>query len=240
MMNKRFGNSLPFDDSPVEFEIVWKQYRRPLSWRKPRTIFIESMGDLFHDAIPYEMVDQVMRMAINAPQHTYLILTKRIERALHYFTRGAYRLTDRKGCTMVGGFDKAGMLAIPDNVHVGVSVCTQDETWKIAKLLQIPVAKRFVSIEPMLGPIDIRPFLPYEIDSGGFDPQGYPIILGEREGVDQIIVGAETGPGARHMDLDWARSIRDQCQAAGVSFFFKKDSDGNHELDGRVWEEFPR
>jgi protein gp37 len=256
MMNRRFGNGHPFDNSPVEFEIVEKQYRKPEDWGRPRAIFVQSMGDLFHDAIPYEMIDRVMRMPINAPQHTYLILTKRIDRALHYFTRGAYRLTDRMGCTMTGGFDESGMLAIPDNVRVGVSACNQDEVWKIEKLAKIP-AVHFLSLEPILEGINLSSWLllpPFCIDcrtelsprskiwnDGPKQPcphcGGYGYRFGKA--IDQVIVGAETGPGARKMDLNWARSIRDQCTSAGVPFFFKRDSDGNRELDGRLWEEMP-
>ena len=122
------------------------------------------------------------------------------------------------------------------NVHLGVSTENQamaDE--RIPLLLQTPASKRFISAEPLLGPIDFSlcGTIPSEWVPGG----GYRHVS---DFISQIIVGAETGPGKRPMNLDWVRDIRDQCQSANVPFFFKKDSDGNHELDGKIWEGVPR
>ena len=121
------------------------------------------------------------------------------------------------------------------NVIQGVSVedqKTADE--RIPWLLKTPAAKRVVSYEPALGPVNFCALPDDKTRPAQFSAKYTP--LGDLDG---IIMGAETGPGARPMELDWARSTRDQCDAAGVPFFFKRDSNGNRELDGRLWEEFP-
>ena len=223
-MSKRLAGRFGYPAAPHNFDVTIHRDKMdlPYSWRKPRRIFVCSMGDLFHETVPGRWIEAVFDVIRHTPRHTYQILTKRPERA-----------------------KKLSFLWCDDgkpisNVHLGVTPEDQKQVdIRIPILLQIPASVRFASIEPMLGPVDIRKHLPYEIDSGGFDPQGFPISLGRRPGLDWIIVGAETGPGKRPMDLRWARDVRDQCQAAGVPFFFKKDSDGRHTLDGRTWEQFP-
>jgi len=206
-----------------------------------------SMGDLFHEDVPYEWIDKIFAVMGRCQHHTFQVLTKRPRRMAEYLAADRYQhilneayklnVPDRG---MGQGISNQNDMRWWPNVHLGVTAENQKQAdLRIPILLQIPAAVHFVSIEPMLGPVDIRPYLPYEIDSGGFDPQGFPISLGTRLGLNWVIVGAETGPGARTMDLNWARSVRDQCHAAGVAYFFKKDSQGRHTLDGRVWEQFP-
>lgn len=184
---------------------------QPLHWKKPRMIFVCSMGDLFHDDVPDEFIDQVIGIAARCPQHTLLFLTKRAERLRDYSierTKNAHGIT--------------GPFPLP-NVWLGVTAENQaraDE--RIPILLQTPAAKRFVSIEPMLGPIDLH-------RAGGeyIDPlTGARFWEGCNEPVegtklDWIIVGGESGPGARECREEWMQSVYDQCQAAGVPFFFK-------------------
>ena len=220
-MSLRLAGRCGYPKAPHSFDVTFHEdkLRQPLKWKKPRRIFVCSMGDLFHIDVRPQWLEDIFAVIKKCPQHTFQILTKRPGK-------------------MKTWFEWYG--SIPENVQLGTTPENQAMAdLRIPILLQIPAAVHFVSIEPMLGPVDIRPYLPYEIDSGGFDPQGFPISLGTRLGLNWVIVGAETGPGARHMDLNWARSVRDQCQAAGVAYFFKKDSQGRHTLDGRVWEQFP-
>lgn len=150
------------------------------------------------------------------PRHTYLLLTKRSERMAEAIREIEYNL----GTV----FD----FLFP-NAWLGVTAENQKQAdARIPVLLQIPAAVRFVSVEPMLGPVNVQDYL-----------RGFGRFYGSTA-LDWIICGAETGPGARPMKLDWARSLRDQCQEAGVPFFFKKDSNGSRLLDGRLWEEYPR
>jgi protein gp37 len=172
----------------------------PLRWRQPKRIFVNSMSDLFHEAIPDEFIQQVFAVMAQAHWHIFQILTKR-----------AQRLTAL-----------APHLPWPPNVWQGVSVEDADYTWRIAHLQRVPSAIRFLSIEPLLGPIDALPL----------------------DGIDWVIVGGESGPYHRPIAQAWVRAIRDQCVAAGVPFFFKQWG-GVHKhaagrvLDGRTWDEMP-
>jgi protein gp37 len=169
-----------------------------------------------------------------ADQHTYIVLTKRPDRMLEFLT------------TVDGRFAVRGYMRPLPNVWIGVTAENQrraDE--RIPLLLQCPAAVRFVSIEPMLGPIRLVRYLPYTIDSGGFSPQGFPIEDTTID-LDWIIVGGETGPGARKVVPDSVRSVRDQCKAAGVPFFFKSwgkyqpifQRGEGHLLDGMPWRQW--
>ena len=177
---------------------------QPMNWRRGRRIFVNSMSDTFHPKVPFEYVDKIFAIAALCPQHTLQILTKRVDRMLEYITPRNGDNPDNEGvidivCYMQNRNDLPleAMLPIP-NVHLGVSICTPDELWKLDVLRKIPAAVRFVSFEPLLG------------DMG-------KISLG---GIGQVIVGGESGPGARPMQPDWVRSIRDQC--GDVPFFFKQ------------------
>ena len=201
----RFG--YPADD-PFRVTFHPDKLEEPLHWKTPRRVFVCSMGDLFHEKVSDEWLAEIWSVMLRCPQHTFQILTKRPAACrwwidLHY-----------------GRFD-VRCIEPPQNIWLGVTAENQTEADKrIPILLDIPAAVRFVSIEPMLGGIDISPYLPCEVDSGGYDPQGHSINVW-MPGIDWVIVGGETGPGARPMHPDWARSVRDQCQEAGVPFFFK-------------------
>jgi protein gp37 len=214
---------------------------QPLKWQRPRRIFWNAHGDLFHDAVPDEWIDRVFAVCAMTPQHTHMMLTKRSGRMREYFERLPQRQRDL--------FCDAGLdfvnFPLP-NVWLGVSVEDQQRAdERIPDLLGTPAAVRFLSCEPLLGPVDltrIRRFPAGKADrefinavAGRIwtdqsnlpnpDPRwaypGMPFSGGER-GVDWVIVGGESGAKARPMHPDWARSLRDQCANAGVPFHFKQ------------------
>ena len=164
--------------------------KQPLRWKKPRRVFVCSMGDLFHRNVPLRDVDIVFNAAWKAPQHIYLILTKRPCRMEYYFES----CRDR-------GFSVKFWESHGFKLWKGVSVETQNQLLRAGELTQIPAAVRWISLEPLLGPIDLDGSLLWDIH--------------------WVVVGAETGPGARPMKLEWARDLLSQCRAAGVPFFFK-------------------
>ena len=203
---------------------------QPLRWKRPRRIFVNSMSDLFHLDVPDEFIDKVFGVMVLAKQHTFMILTKRPER-MHEVI---WRL-----------FPTAYL----KNVWLGVSVENQDTAdERIPLLLRTPAAVRFVSCEPLLGPVDLSPWIkPRSFDDliqldkwnrKAADESKEVFGLNERtiavdgkpykgrfldpEKLDWVIVGGESGPHARPMHPDWVRSIRDQCVDAGTSFFFKQ------------------
>jgi len=208
-------------DDPFRVTFHPDRLDQPLHWKKPRMIFVCSMGDLFHpDVSEYDILAIWQRMGEfhdregtilpveKRPGHTYMVLTKRPERALKFLS-----------CRYPHGYERK-------NVWLGVSVENQKRAdVRIPILLQIPAAKRFVSIEPMLGSIKLQHY-------------------GTGTSIDWVICGGESGPGARPMHPDWPRSIRDQCQAAGIPFFFKQWGGVNKKtagrlLDGWEWNEYP-
>ncbi|RWC47993.1 MAG: phage Gp37/Gp68 family protein [Mesorhizobium sp.] len=189
---------------------------QPLRWARPRRIFVNSMGDMFHEDVPYEWIDRVFAVMALAPQHTFQVLTKRAARMRAYASGfecdGARRLNvaAAAGRMMEDGdnaHDYVANLGWPlPNVWLGVSAERRVE-WleRTTELRQTPAAVRFVSAEPLLG------------DLGQLDLTG----------LDWIIAGGESGPDSRPMHPAWPRSIRDQCQAAGVPFFFKQWGEWN-------------
>jgi protein gp37 len=176
------------------------QLESPLRWRKPQMIFVNSMSDLFHRDVPTAFIREVFQVMQAATQHTFQVLTKRARRMAS--------LADR--------------LPWPQNVWMGVTVEAEEYCWRLDCLRRVPAAVRFVSLEPLLGPIRRLPL----------------------DAIDWVIVGGESGPYARPLEAEWARSARDQCLAAGVAFFFKqwggvqRNSRGRR-LDGRLWEQYP-
>jgi protein gp37 len=185
---------------------------------RPRRIFVNSMSDLFHENVSDEMRDRIIAVMALCPQHVFQVLTKRPERMLAYFSNreAAIRVLKAKSNIWQGRHQRDESLGLPrmtpdymlPNLWLGVSVENQasaDE--RIPLLLQTPAAVRFVSCEPLLGPVDLR------------DGLG---LMGAMGDLDWVIAGGESGPGARPMHPDWARGLRDQCAAAGVPFFFKQ------------------
>ncbi|MDX2119657.1 MAG: phage Gp37/Gp68 family protein [Gemmatimonadota bacterium] len=172
----------------------------PLRWKRPQVIFVNSMSDLFHDRVPLHFIQQVFGVLRSAHWHRFQVLTKRAERLA----------------------DTARHLLWPDNVWMEVSI--EDSRYRHrADLLRATNSQlRFLSLEPLLGPI--------------------PAL--DLSGIDWVIVGGESGPGARPMDPTWATDLRDQCLAAGVPFFFKqwggvRKKRAGRLLDGRTWDEMP-
>ena len=194
---------------------------QPLRWHRGRKVFVNSMSDLFHERVPDAFIADVFAVMVEAPQHIYQILTKRPAR-LERFARDF------------------GIAAQP-YIWLGVSAEDQraaDE--RIPLLLQTPAAVHFVSCEPLLGTVDLSRWLP----AGSHAHAGGNLTHLDRSGrIDWVICGGESGPHARPMALDWARSLRAQCAAAGVPFFLKQlggvRPGGAAELDGREWHELP-
>lgn len=208
--------------------LVEERLMEPLHLKEGARIGIQLMGDLFYEGIPLAWVEQVFASILLAPQHTYLMLTKRADRmetAMTIMAQTQHLIAARYGASPRAGGHKA---TLPPNLWLGVTAEDQEQ-WdkRVPVLLRTPAAFHFVSYEPGLGAVDASRWL-------DFDPAN-----GSRPALDWIIAGAETGPGARPMDVEWARSLRNQCQAAGVPFFYKKGSDGSRLLDGRMWEQYP-
>jgi protein gp37 len=179
----------------------------PIRWKKPRRIFVNSMSDLFHEKLTDEQIASVFRVMLNAPRHTYQILTKRAERMRTFVN---WFLAD------------TGLAALPPFIWLGVSV--EDQTnanERIPELLATPVAVRFLSAEPLLGPINLHAHL---CVNGRVDmpEQRFANICDGNGLLQWIIVGGESGRHARPFEIAWARSIRDQCRAAGVAVFIKQ------------------
>jgi protein gp37 len=186
------------------------QFTRPLSWKKPRMIFVCSMSDLFHTSVPFEIIDDVFSIMQKTPQHTYQISTKRPEGMKAYF--------------------ESRNLVTGENIWLGVSIEYQEYAdHRIPYLLQTPATVRFVSCEPLLGSVSLdvlhyRDMVNINSLTGKFGVT-YPLKGNLYSGLDWVIVGGESGPNARPMHPDWVRSIRDQCQGSGTPFFFKQWGD---------------
>jgi len=172
----------------------------PHGWTKGRRVFVNSMSDLFHEEVPIEFIQQVFAVMRETPRHIYQILTKRADRLLELSPR----------------------LEWTDNIWMGVSVEDRDVLWRIDRLRETGAKTKFLSCEPLLGPLStLAP-----------------------KGIDWVIVGGESGPGARAMDAEWVREIRDICVDSDVAFHFKQwggpvKSKTGRVLDGRTWDEMP-
>jgi protein gp37 len=172
----------------------------PLRWRKPQIVFVNSMSDIFHKDVPVPFVERIFDVMKRASWHQYQVLTKRSERLL----------------------ELADKLPWPPHIWMGVSVENEDYTYRIDHLRQTPAYIKFLSLEPLIGPIRSL----------------------NLTGMHWIIVGGESGPGARPMHSSWVIDIRDQCRTAGVPFFFKQWGGVNkkrtgRKLEGRTWDEMP-
>ena len=190
---------------------------KPLTWKKPRRVFVCSMSDLFHPAVPFEYIARVFIVMAAAQSHTFQVLTKRPGR-MAYFAN-TYWPSRHVGVPYKGHW-------WPDNVEAGTSL--EQMEWgnkrlyeRVGLLAKVPARVRFLSAEPLLGPLDLRPWL----GCGTYHPGTR--FVGECSYRDNhklswVIAGGESGSGARPMNPDWVRSLRDQCQAAGVRFHFKQ------------------
>ena len=174
---------------------------QPLSWRQPRRVFVNSMSDLFHKDVPDDYILRVFEVMRRASQHRFQVLTKRAER-----------------------LDKINpLIDWPDNVWMGVTIENDDYTYRADHLRKTDAHVKFLSLEPLLGPLDTL----------------------DLTGIDWAIVGGESGPGARPMEAQWAEQIRERCDESGVAFFFKQWGGVNKArtgrlLNGRTWDEMPR
>lgn len=273
---------------PNGFEVTLRPERldQPLRWRRPRRIFVNSMSDLFHKDVPDEYIAKVFAVMAAAPRHTFQILTKRHGRMRSLLSGDRWLLQVGDAGEAMGLLDHRALIEgtwpLP-NVWCGVSV--EDQRWadiRIPALLETPAAVRFISAEPLLGPVQLQHewLAPRAIAcwAPGHEPstedraalaQVLRAALRQLDRkdpsdpaptfLDWVIVGGESGPGARAMHPDWARTLRDQCQAAGVPFLFKQWGEyavehessiggamkrvgkkaAGRELDGRTWDEYP-
>lgn len=226
----------------------------PLGWRKPRKVFVNSMSDLFHDQVDASFIAEVFAVMQLTPHHTYQVLTKR-------HARMRSLLSSRDFVAVVDDYrekhrPRCGDFAWPlPNVWLGVSVETQQ--WadiRIPALLDTPAAVRWISAEPLLGPVDLSRWLGEKVASQavaevavahGIDSREYSDRLrlyfrdGAKPSLDWVVTGGESGPGARPMHPDWARTLRDQCTAASVPYFFKQWGAWTPGGDSPAWVDAP-
>jgi protein gp37 len=200
-------------------ELISSKLEEPLRWRKPRRVFVNSMSDLFHEGLSFEDIAAVWNVMAAADEHTFQVLTKRPQRALEFFR---WLPSERAwpSLPVAGALQNALEVAWPlPNVWLGVSVedqATADE--RLGPLLLTPAAKRFVSYEPALGPVDFADFL-WWVDPR---PENDAQTRVARHGLDWVIVGGESGPHARPFDVAWARTVVQECRRAGVACFVKQ------------------
>lgn len=196
-ITKRFTQHFP---NGFDFTLHPERINEPRRWRKPSRVFVNSMSDLFHERMPLDFLQEIFRVMEECPRHVFQVLTKRHERLV----------------------DLAPELRWPENVWMGVSVERQDYAHRVDFLRQVPAAVRFLSCEPLLGPLKLK-----------------------LEDIHWVIVGGESGAGHRPIEKEWIREIRDQTEASGAAFFFKqwgglRPKSGGRELDGRTWDEMPQ
>jgi protein gp37 len=200
---------------------LWEErLELPFKWREPRRIFVNSMSDLFHEDVPNDYIQQVFDTMIQTDQHIFQVLTKRSERMMDW-TRARYRFLN----------EASPKPTLPRHIWLGVSVENQTFTKRIPHLQKTPARVRFLSIEPLIGEVNLHRKL--------------------LRGIHWVIVGGESGPGARRMKPEWAKAIQTQCRRYEVPFFFKQwgafGPSGDHVgkkkagriLSGRTWDEMP-
>jgi len=186
----------------------------PGQWREPRMVFVNSMSDLFHADVPDAFVRRCFEVMLAADHHVYQVLTKRPGRAI--------RFIDRHG-------DLFGNGPLPSHIWIGTSVEDQSVDYRVRQLVQVKATVRFLSCEPLIGPLDLEGLI--------IGPDGHI-------GVHWVIAGGESGPRSRPVDPAWIRDLRDQCRSASLPFFFKQwggltPKAGGRELDGEMWSEYP-
>jgi len=214
----------------------------PLRWRKPKRIFVNSMSDLFHEEIPDEFIAEVFAVMALAGRHTFQLLTKRHGRMRSLLNKPNFPQLVQNRVYKRHVYATRRVWPLP-NVWLGVSIEDQKRAdLRIPALLETPAAVRWLSCEPLLGPIDLTAFLFHQCDCPSECGHLRASEYGPRP--DWVVVGGESGPAARPMYPGWARSLRDQCTTLGVPFFFKQwggstPKAGGRELDRRTWDEYP-
>jgi protein gp37 len=232
-----------------------ERLEEPLHWKKPRRVFVTSMGDLFHELVPDDFIWQVFGVMARARRHTFQVLTKRPERMAAFTNDPDWHVKLAAGSVaatpgQLVPFSEISEWPLP-NVQLGTSVEDERVLGRLGHLLRTIAAVRFVSFEPLIGPVDARPYIQltvenewrgteadeergwgYDGHSGGFvhPMQGGDAIYDPQPGIHWFIVGGESGPGYRPMDLAWARSLRDQAAAAEIAFFGKQSSGAKNEM----------
>lgn len=228
-------------------------FEKPLAWKRPRMVFVNSMSDLFHEDVPYDWAEEIFAIMALCPHHTFQVLTKRPDCMQEFLssrhtpariTAQMFTIAKRHGIDMPSAwpelYDADGYatrtvrLPLP-NVWIGTSVEDQRRAQdRIRPLLRTPAAVRFLSLEPLLGPVELNALSRTAIKDPGKASRIYetclytiadrPVILPAHDSakIDWVIVGGESGPKARPMHPDWVRNIRDNCKAAGTAFFFKQ------------------
>jgi protein gp37 len=186
---------------------TWEErLSQPVRWADSRRIFVNSMSDLFHKDIPESFVRRIFEVMLRVDRHIYQVLTKRPGRAVRFFERNQDLFPEGR---------------VPAHIWMGTSVENQSVAYRVAQLRSLPAVVRFLSCEPLLGPLTL-----------------------DLTGIHWVIVGGESGADFRPLDLDWARSIREQCGEAGVAFFFKQiggrtPKSGGRTLDGEIYDAYP-
>ena len=203
-----------YESAPDNVRLLPNRLEAPLGWGSPRRVFVNSMSDVFHPQVPYDFITAIFDVMYRASAkngHVFQVLTKRPGRAIGWWAKNQERY---KGVW-------------PTGIWIGTSVENQKYAPRITVLARLPAPVRFVSAEPLLGAVDLSPWL-------------------RRGDVHWVIAGGESGPSARPMDPEWARGLRDQSIEAGVAFFLKqlggrrgKRSGEEATLDGRQWREYP-
>ncbi|HXC24355.1 MAG TPA: phage Gp37/Gp68 family protein [Gemmatimonadaceae bacterium] len=212
LLSEQYRSRQPVNDTvehrkdPFAVRLWPERLSDPLKWRESRMVFVNSMGDLFHSDVPDEFVRAVFDIMLEADHHIYQVLTKRPARMLRFLKKNLDLFSD-------------GL--VPSHIWLGTSIERQSVVYRVSHLQRVPASVRFLSCEPLLGPLHL-----------------------DLTGIHWVIAGGESGVVHRPMDMAWARMVRDQCLAEGVPFFFKQvggrtPKAGGRSLDGRLWDEFP-
>jgi protein gp37 len=186
---------------------LWpERLTQPDRWPDPRMIFVNSMSDLFHVDVPEAYIRKIFQVMLKVDRHIYQVLTKRPGRAVRFFARNQDLFPEGE---------------VPPHIWMGTSVEDQQVDYRVRQLIELPAAVRFLSCEPLIGPLSLR-----------------------LDGIHWVIVGGESGIGYRKLNLDWARQLREQCVSANVPFFFKQvggrtPKAGGRLLDGETWDQWP-
>jgi protein gp37 len=214
-----WNSEIVYDESQLEI---------PLRWKKPRRIFVNSMSDTFHKDVPFEFIDKIFAVMALCPQHVFQVLTKRADRMAEYLNDKYDNREEAIGnevCVITKGQNPGLFVELPlPNVWLGVTAENQEQADKrIPILLGIPAAKRFVSVEPMLGPVDL------DCTKEGVHALGCGGPCDCAAKLSQVIIGCESGPHRRPCKIEWVESLVAQCKAAGVAVFVKQLS-----INGKV------